>query len=109
MARNGPYRTGPAPKAAPEVGRLPRNTAAHASLPPDHHLRRSRRVGRNVATAGLEVLRVTTAPRAGMLPTTVIASPFAHAAVRPAAPPGRGPRAPEPVPPGPVQRRALRI
>jgi len=75
MARNGPYRTGPAPKTAPEAGRQPRTAAAGTGLPPDHHLRRRRRVGRTVATAGCEFLRETTAPRAGMLPTTVIPSP----------------------------------
>jgi hypothetical protein len=75
MARNGPYRTGHAPKTAPEAGRQPRKTAAETGLPPDHHLRRRRRVGRTVATAGCEFLRETTAPRAGMLPTTVMLFP----------------------------------
>jgi hypothetical protein len=99
MARNRPYRTGPAPKTAPEAGRQPRNTATVTGLPPDHHLRRRRRVGRTVTAAGCEFPLETTAPRAGMLPTTVMLCPFS----RP-----RPPCSPTRPPSRPVTRRPAR-
>src|ERR1019366_7440830 len=55
MARDGPYRSGHAPMTVPEAGLLRQETAAGTSFAPVHHLRRSRRVGRTAASAGLEV------------------------------------------------------
>src|SRR6266581_4096217 len=75
-----PYRLDPAPKTVPETGRLPRYTAAGTGLPPVNHLRRSRRVGRTAAAADREFPGETTAPRAGMVPTTV--TPFSFARLR---------------------------
>jgi len=53
MARNGPYRAGPAPltapATAPEAEIRPQETATETSFSALHHLRRSRRVGRTAA------------------------------------------------------------
>ena len=75
MARNGPYRAVPAPKTVPEARRPPRATAAGTGLPPVNHLRRSRRVGRTASTADRDFPPETTAPRAGMVPTSVMPCP----------------------------------
>ena len=90
MARNGPYRADPAPKTVLETGRLPRTAAAGTGLPPDNHHRRSRRVGRTTAAAGREFPPETTAPRAGMVPTSVMPCPSSQPPLpRPASPAAR--------------------
>ena len=65
-----------------ETKRLPRTTAAGTGLSPDNHHRRSRRVGRTTATAGREFPPETTAPRAGMVPTSVMPCPSSQPPLR---------------------------